>query len=226
MAPRKRQRKRQASVSSSSSEASSSSDEEEQVLPPSKIPTPQANADASSSSSEASSSSSEDSSEEDEKTKRRGRNARINPNSVQGKAAALSASTTSATPAANQRRPYPSRSPSPVAFNPANIPLGANPFPLLRALKAGPILSGFVPGDQDFIAPIVGSSLGSLDKGKAVEKEGMAKLSQEASLAKEAQFGEWWRARLVSEFEKELGGLAAVRFLPLLVSQYTTHSLS
>lgn len=209
MAPRKRQRKRQASVSSVSSSGSSSSSEEEQIQAPTKIIIP-ANADASSSSSEASSSSSDESSSEDEKTKRRGRNARINPNSVQGKAIAAAAATANAEPTTTQRRPYPSRSPSPAAFNPANIPLGANPFPLLRQLKQGPILAGFVPGDEGFVVPIAGSN-SVVDKGKAVEQEGRDKVREEESRAKEAQFGEWWRARLVSEFEKELGGLAAVR---------------
>lgn len=210
MAPRKRQRKRQASVSSASSSGSSSSSEEEQIQP-TKTVLPLARVDASSSSSEASSSSSDESSEEDEKTKRRGRNARINPNSASGKAIAAAALTT-AESTTTQRRPYPSRSPSPAAFNPANVPLGANPFPLLRQLKQGPILAGFVPGDEGFVAPIVGNTVGAMDKGKSVEKEGRDAAREDASRAKEAQFGEWWRARLVSEFEKELGGLAAVRY--------------
>lgn len=101
------------------------------------------------------------------------------------------------------RRPYPSRSPSPITFNPANVPLGLDPFPSLRALVPGAqILVGHVPGDAGFVE-------GSVEKGKEVELD-LARVELERE--KEERFGEWWRARLVSEFEKELGGLAAVRF--------------
>lgn len=49
-------------------------------------------------------------------------------------------------------------------------------------------------------------------------KEGAGGEKAAEEKAREAKFGEWWRARLVSEFETELGGLAAVR---LITSLYT-----
>lgn len=208
---RKRQRnKRQAASSGSSSSSSDSSSEEENVVvAPVKLPTP----DASSSSSEASSSSSEDSSSEEEgrgRGRRGGRSgkgrAEINTLNMNGMTGITSTTTTN-TPASTARRPYPSRSPSPAAFNPANIPLGLAQFPLLKSLKSGPILADSVPGDAGFVdssssRTILGSVTTDMD-------EITRKKQQEATI-KEAKFGDWWRARLVSEFEKELGGLAAV----------------
>jgi hypothetical protein len=70
----------------------------------------------------------------------------------------------------------------------------------LRAVPDGPILGGLVPGDAGYEGEgeVEGASGGG-------EK-------QEENKAKEDKFGEWWRARLVSEFESDLGGLAVVSF--------------
>lgn len=190
---RKRVRKRRDVSSGSSSSSSSDSEVEAPVLPP-KLPTPS----ASSSSSEASSSSSEESSDDGRGRRRgKGKAAASTPNGTAANAAAASK--------ASARRPYPSRSPSPATFNPANLPLGQTPFPLLKDLADGPILNGFVPGDAGFAGV-----------GAGAEVEGAEEK------AREEKFGEWWRARLVSEFETELGGLAAVGSLSLSLSLLLT----
>lgn len=180
--PKRKRQRRRRDVSDSSS--SSSSDSEEEVAPPPKLPTPSASSSASSS--EASSSSSDESSE-DERAKRKGK----------GKGPAQQPNGPGSTPSADAaRRPYPARSPSPPIFDPANLPLGQSPFPFLKALAPGPILQGKVPGDEGFAGT-------STEGGETVD---------ETARAREDKFGEWWRARLVTEFETELGGLAAVCF--------------
>ncbi|KAL8286553.1 hypothetical protein RQP46_004570 [Phenoliferia psychrophenolica] len=180
---RKRQRKRRDVSSSPSGSSSDDSSEDEAPAPPPKLPTPAAS--DSDSSSDASSSSSDESSD-DGRGRRRGR----------GGAAAAAGGANGAgadSAAATARRPYPSRSPSPAAFNPANLPLGQSAFPMLKELGDGPILMGLVPGDEGFEGTAKGA-------GGAKEEE---------EKAREDKFGAWWRARLVSEFETELGGLAA-----------------
>lgn len=182
---RKRQRKRK-EVASSSSSSSSSSDDSEDEDEATKVQ-PVALPQASSSSSEASSSS-EDEGSEDERTKRRGRI----PN---GKTGINSNNGTSSIPSTVNRRPYPSRSPSPQIADPANLPLGQSPFPLLKSLDDGAILPGFIVGDVGV-------------EGEANEADRNAE-----DKVNESKFGEWWRARLVSEFETDLGGLAVVSFV-------------
>lgn len=64
------------------------------------------------------------------------------------------------------------------------------------------------------------------------EKETLTQLVQDKltrERAREHKFGEWWRARLVNEFERDLGGLAAEpgltpSRLELLLSSLTTLS--
>ncbi|KAK4704046.1 ribosome assembly protein 3, partial [Phenoliferia sp. Uapishka_3] len=182
---RKRQRKRRdvSSSPSGSSSSDSSSEDETPALKP-KLPTPSASS-SSDSSSDASSSSSDESSDDGRgRRKGRGGNASANPGAAGGTEAAT----------ASSRRPYPSRSPSPPgAFNPANLPLGQSAFPMLKELGDGAILMGLVPGDDGFEGT-----------GK-----GAGGVKEEEEKAREEKFGAWWRARLVSEFETELGGLAA-----------------
>lgn len=235
---RKRQRRRRqqsdsssdSSSSSSSSDSDSSSEDEQPVKP-----APVASNTASDSSSDDSSSSSDSSSSESDLSdfdmaggRRRGRGRR-------GKAAAQQQQQQNgegqaqAGPAANAaaelRRPYPERSPSPQRIDPAHVPLGSSLFPLLRPQTDGQaILQGQVPGDEGYKA---GEELNEEEKNKtlAVSED---KLERER--AREQRFGEWWRARLVGEFEADLGGLAAVncasRFrFPLGRSDETSCSL-
>ncbi|GAA5831406.1 hypothetical protein JCM3766R1_001740 [Sporobolomyces carnicolor] len=234
---RKRQRRRRqqsdsssdSSSSSSSSDSDSSSEDEQPVKP-----APVASNTASDSSSDDSSSSSDSSSSESDLSdfdmaggRRRGRGRR-------GKAAAQQQQQQNgegqaqAGPAANAaaelRRPYPERSPSPQRIDPAHVPLGSSLFPLLRPQTDGQaILQGQVPGDEGYKA---GEELNEEEKNKtlAVSED---KLERER--AREQRFGEWWRARLVGEFEADLGGLAAEpgltpSRLELLLSSLTTLS--
>lgn len=186
---RKRQRKKREVSSASSGSSSSSSSEDDEVAPLPVLPPTLAPSDHSDSSSSASSSSSDESSQDD-RAKRRTRGAEL----AHGKNAAAGSA---ASVLMGGKRTYPSRSPSPAILDPANVPLGHSPFPLLRSLKAGPVLLGVVPADREAATPVSGD-----------EQE----LSQ-GELGREAKFGAWWRARLVQEFEGELGGLAAVSSL-------------
>lgn len=109
------------------------------------------------------------------------------------------------------KRPYPSRSPSPQRIDPAHVPLGSSLFPLLKPQTDGQaILQGQVPGDEGYKA-------GEEEEKKTLE---VAEEKLQRERAREQRFGEWWRARLVSEFEGDLGGLAAVRCLFSLRSRF------
>lgn len=58
-----------------------------------------------------------------------------------------------------------------------------------------------MPGDEGYT------------EGNGQTEDKVSEVSEKVQLerAREQRFGEWWRARLVSEFEGDLGGLAAVR---------------
>lgn len=59
-----------------------------------------------------------------------------------------------------------------------------------------------MPGDEGYT------------EGNGQTEDKVSEVSEKVQLerAREQRFGEWWRARLVSEFEGDLGGLAAVSF--------------
>jgi hypothetical protein len=78
-------------------------------------------------------------------------------------------------------------------------------------------LSGAVPGDEGYEAE-------GEEEGEGAKKEG-APSKEEEQRAKEDKFGEWWRARLVSEFEGDLGGLAAVRLRRATPSAFASQAL-
>ncbi|KAM0754889.1 hypothetical protein T439DRAFT_321949 [Meredithblackwellia eburnea MCA 4105] len=189
----RRRRQLSSDESSSSSDDDSSSEEEQQQPPPKKE---ESSEDESSSEESSSSSSSDESSSDEELRGRRRRGQGGKPNTgLNGDEPSTSKATEP------RRRPYPSRSPSPQqqrVYNPANLPLGQSPFPLLRSLGDGPILPGLVPGDEGFV-----SGLGTSKREEEVDPK-----REEEENAREERFGAWWRARLVSEFENELGTLA------------------
>ncbi|GAA5888641.1 hypothetical protein JCM5296_001099 [Sporobolomyces johnsonii] len=219
---RKRQRRRrQQSDSSSDSSSSSSDSEEEAPPPPAKLPTPSASSDSSESDSSSDSSSSESDLSDDGRGRRRGRGRRKAGDGGAATSTQPQASTSQvAAPATDARRPYPSRSPSPAGrYDPAHVPLGSSLFPLLKPLDDGPILRGFVPGDQGY----------GQAEGQAAEEAIQDSDKVQREKAREERFGEWWRARLVSEFEGDLGGLAAEpgltpARLELLLTSLTTLS--
>lgn len=70
-----------------------------------------------------------------------------------------------------------------------------------------------MPGDEGYTE----------GNGQTEDKDKVSEVSEkvQSERAREERFGEWWRARLVSEFEGDLGGLAAVRLkiLPLSLLQ-------
>ncbi|KWU43354.1 hypothetical protein RHOSPDRAFT_26393 [Rhodotorula sp. JG-1b] len=153
-----------------------------------------------------------------------------------------------------RRAPYPERSPSPASklarLDPREfVPLGTGIFPLLenriRAVNGGAsstkgskapkpdeaaaeqeitatggqegqILEGLVAGDADAAQQ------------KDTQQEQDAAVV-EATRKRQDRFGDWWRARLVSEFEGDLGKLAAEpgltpSRLSLLLTSLTTLS--
>ncbi|GAA5967280.1 hypothetical protein JCM21900_002996 [Sporobolomyces salmonicolor] len=220
---RKRQRRRrQQSDSSSDSSSSSSDSEEEAPPPPAKLPTPSASSDSSASDSSSDSSSSESDLSDDGRGRRRGRGRRKAAGDGGAATSTQPQASTSqgAAPAADARRPYPSRSPSPAGrYDPTHVPLGSSLFPLLKPLADGPILQGFVPGDLGYGQAEGQPAEEVVHDGEKVQRE----------KAREERFGEWWRARLVSEFEGDLGGLAAEpgltpARLELLLTSLTTLS--
>jgi len=141
--------------------------------------------------------------------RRRGRGRRNKAAAEQGDAAKTpqaGAAGQAGTTTAELRRPYPSRSPSPQRIDPSHVPLGSSLFPLLKPQTDGQaILQGQVPGDEGYKAGEQEQTEEEKTKASEVAQE---KLQREH--AREQRFGEWWRARLVSEFEGDLGGLAAV----------------
>ncbi|GAA5913236.1 uncharacterized protein JCM6883_005293 [Sporobolomyces salmoneus] len=239
---RKRQRRRRqqqsdsssdSSSSSSSSESESSSLDDEEPAKPTTVPT---KAGSDSSSSDDSSSSSDSSSSESDLSdfdmtgggRRRGRGRRNKAaaqqkqqqqQQQQGNVQAGTVTEKTAT-MTELKRPYPSRSPSPQRIDPAHVPLGSSLFPLLKPQTDGQaILQGQVPGDEGYKA-------GEEEEKKTLE---VAEEKLQRERAREQRFGEWWRARLVSEFEGDLGGLAAEpgltpSRLELLLSSLTTLS--
>ncbi|GAA5934160.1 uncharacterized protein JCM15063_000574 [Sporobolomyces koalae] len=232
---RQRRRRQQQSDSSSSGSSSSSSDsdsssEDEQPVQPVKAPSP---AVAASSSSDDSSSSSDSSSSDSDmsdldmaggRRRGRGRRGRAQQQQSEGQSAATAAGGASATTsAAELRRPYPSRSPSPQRIDPAHVPLGSSLFPLLQPATDGqPILQGQVPGDVGFAGE-------TRTEEENVAEPPIVSETVQREREREQRFGEWWRARLVSEFEGDLGGLAAEpglnpSRLQLLLSSLTTLS--
>lgn len=112
------------------------------------------------------------------------------------------------TPAAPLKRPFPSRSPSPVINDDndehAPTPLDNSIFPFvsrLRPQQDTKFLAGLVPGDEGYVPPATATET---TNGDAAISERIAK--QESDIR---SFGEWWRSRLVSEFGSELGGLSS-----------------
>lgn len=69
-----------------------------------------------------------------------------------------------------------------------------------NAVRGSRFLDGQLPGDEGYEA-------GDEDKSKVEDSKDA---DGAGSTNRTDRFGEWWRARLVSEFEKDLGGLAAV----------------
>jgi hypothetical protein len=75
------------------------------------------------------------------------------------------------------------------------------------------LFEGELVGDEDYQA---GRDAHQKDGNDNEEKEGEDltgndhEMSETPATTRADRFGEWWRARLVSEFEKDLGGLAAV----------------
>ncbi|GAA5910938.1 hypothetical protein JCM8208_006692 [Rhodotorula glutinis] len=127
--------------------------------------------------------------------------------------------------AAQARRPYPERSPSPSMLARADpsafVPLGTSLFPLLD--KRVPKTAA-ATGEEDGAEAGAGRVLDGLVEGDEAGAE-----AQEDGKKREDRFGEWWRARLVSEFEGDLGGLAAEpgltpSRLQLLLTSLTTLS--
>lgn len=162
--------------------------------------------------------------------RRRGRGRRNKAAAEQGDAAKTpqaGAAGQAGTTTAELRRPYPSRSPSPQPqrIDPSHVPLGSSLFPLLKPQTDGQaILQGQVPGDEGYKAGEQEQTEEEKTKASEIAQE---KLQREH--AREQRFGEWWRARLVSEFEGDLGGLAAEpgltpSRLELLLSSLTTLS--
>jgi len=178
---RKRQRKRKAASSDESSSSSDDSSSEDDAPTPAAAPSAPSPPSEQDDSSSSDSSSSDSDSEPELRGRRRGRKVAAK----QAEQAAAGEAAGAAAGPASYARPYPARSPSPEGLVPNNVPLGQGAFPALRALAKGAILDGQPTGEQ------------------AVE-------GTEEEQAREVQFGEWWRARLVSEFEKDLAPLAAV----------------
>ncbi|BGO96978.1 hypothetical protein NBRC10513v2_002535 [Rhodotorula toruloides] len=121
--------------------------------------------------------------------------------------------------ASEARRPYPERSPSPSMLARADpssfVPLGRSLFPLLQARvdkqkeEGAKLLDGLVEGDEG--------------------NDADAEDDEEEGKKREDRFGDWWRVRLVSEFEGDLGSLAAEpgltpSRLSLLLTSLTTLS--
>ncbi|GAA5977389.1 hypothetical protein JCM5350_002449 [Sporobolomyces pararoseus] len=236
---RKRQRRRRQQQSDSSSDSSSSSSssdsdsssDDEQPVKPVQAPTRTASdssSDDSSSSSDSSSSDSDLSEIDMTGGRRRGRGRRNKAAQPQQDGQQTTQTGTAGAAAgagaADLRRPYPSRSPSPQRIDPSHLPLGSSLFPLLKPQPDGQaILQGQVPGDEGYKAG---------EEQSAEEKQKISQIAEEkleGERAREARFGEWWRSRLVSEFEGDLGGLAAEpgltpSRLELLLSSLTTLS--
>ncbi|GAA5950476.1 hypothetical protein JCM3765_004561 [Sporobolomyces pararoseus] len=235
---RKRQRRRRqqqsdsssdSSSSSSSSSDSDSSSEDEQPLKTVQPPTrtsSDSSSDDSSSSSDSSSSESDLSEIDMTGGRRRGRGRRNKAVQQQqdGQQATQAGATGAGSGRAELRRPYASRSPSPQRVDPSHVPLGSSLFPLLKPQPDGQaILQGQVPGDEGYKAG---------EEHTEEEKQQLSQVAEEKlqrERAREARFGEWWRSRLVSEFEGDLGGLAAEpgltpSRLELLLSSLTTLS--
>lgn len=139
--------------------------------------------------------------------------------------------------AAPRRAPYPERSPSPTSklarMDPREfVPLGTGAFPLLqqriqavssRNLKKGKAPTKRDDGMEEDTAAVVGEEeeggatrgpqiLEGLVEGDAGEQAAEATLAEDTQ-KRQDRFGDWWRARLVSEFEGDLGKLAAVRLI-------------
>lgn len=143
------------------------------------------------------------------------------------------ASSTSTGP---RRAPYPERSPSPASklarLDPREfVPLGTGIFPLLenriRAVNGGGSStkgSSKAPKPDDAATEqettatggegaqiLEGLVAGDADAAQQKDAQQEQDAAVEATRKRQDRFGDWWRARLVSEFEGDLGKLAAVR---------------
>ena len=140
-----------------------------------------------------------------------------------------------------RRAPYPERSPSPASklarLDPREfVPLGTGIFPLLenriRAVDGGGGLLSKgskapkpdeAANEQETTATggegaqiLEGLVAGDADAAQMKDAQQEQDAAGEATRKRQDRFGDWWRARLVSEFEGDLGKLAAVRFpLPI-----------
>lgn len=134
-----------------------------------------------------------------------------------------------------RRAPYPERSPSPASklarLDPREfVPLGTGIFPLLenriRAVNGGgsstkggkASKTDDVANEQETTATggegvqiLEGLVAGDADAAQMKDAQQEQDAAVEATRKRQGRFGDWWRARLVSEFEGDLGKLAAVR---------------
>ncbi|GAA5975732.1 hypothetical protein JCM10908_005261 [Rhodotorula pacifica] len=151
---------------------------------------------------------------------------------------------------APRKAPYPERSPSPASklarLDPREfVPLGTGIFPLLQnriqAVSANSqkgkapkrdeeTTNGDDEGEEGDAASVADAQiLEGLVQGDAEKEE--EEMQLEATKKRQDRFGDWWRARLVSEFEGDLGKLAAepgltpTRLSLLLTSLTTLSSL-
>ncbi|GAA5934869.1 hypothetical protein JCM3775_001661 [Rhodotorula graminis] len=168
----------------------------------------------------------------------RGRRGRGRRRAAEGQEAAAKGAGGAAAPgsaphaaAAQARRPYPERSPSPSMLARADpsafVPLGTSLFPLLDKRVPKAAATTTAAGEEDGAEAGSGRVLEGLVEGDEAVADGQAK--EEDGKKREDRFGEWWRARLVSEFEGDLGGLAAEpgltpSRLQLLLTSLTTLS--
>ncbi|GAA5972303.1 hypothetical protein JCM8115_005964 [Rhodotorula mucilaginosa] len=153
-----------------------------------------------------------------------------------------------------RRAPYPERSPSPASklarLDPREfVPLGTGIFPLLenriRAVDGGGGLLSKgskapkpdeAANEQETTATggegaqiLEGLVAGDADAAQMKDAQQEQDAAGEATRKRQDRFGDWWRARLVSEFEGDLGKLAAEpgltpSRLSLLLTSLTTLS--